>query len=390
MGERNIPNPLKIDYSPNRNIGLDLLRVIAIFMVMLLHSNAILPSSVQKIVNYFYMDGVTIFFVLSGFLIGGIFIRDFEKRNNEMSYYKFLKNFITRRWFRTLPNYYFVLTLIILYFIVMGYDLSSTSLIEYYLFFQNFAWDHPPFFPEAWSLAVEEWFYLLIPFSTLLIFRIGREKSFKITIISVAIFIIAFVIAFRYNRYLQITDITDFDLAFRKQVILRFDSLMFGILSAVGFHYNRNLWKKYSKPLSLLGILLLAVHYYTSHFHSLGLFYDANISFLVEGLSIFCLLPFFYYLEINKPIFRNIIVHNSIISYSVYLLNYSIVLNAMIYEIDWRLLYRFILKITPHAHTIIWMIKYISFWGITILLSTINYNYFELYFIKLRNKITKE
>lgn len=383
MGNNKLNNILKVDYNPKRIIGLDLLRVIAIFMVMLLHGKQILPPTISKVASYFYMDGVTIFFVLSGFLIGGIFIRDFEKKESETSNIKFFINFITRRWFRTLPNYYFVLTLLVLYFTIKQYDLSTIKLIDYYLFIQNFAWNHPPFFPEAWSLAVEEWFYLLIPSFTLIVFHLRGERSFKSTLIWVTFFVILFVIAFRFYRYLNFADNTDFDLSFRKQVILRFDSLMLGILASIFHHYYIKSWKALKNKFAIIGILFLAIYYFSSHIYSLGIFYDVNISFLIEGLSIFFLLPYFYYLKINNSIINKIIVHNSIISYSVYLLNYSIVLNIIIYGIDWKVVYHFLDNFTSYSHVLVWIIKYILFWSITIFLSTLNYNYFELYFIKL-------
>lgn len=73
-------NFFKIDYDSHRNIGLDLLRAIAIGMVMLLHGNPLLPEYIVEKFRYFILDGVSIFFVLSGFLIGGIFIKLCEKQ----------------------------------------------------------------------------------------------------------------------------------------------------------------------------------------------------------------------------------------------------------------------------------------------------------------------
>ena len=66
---------LKIETSQDRVFGLDLLRAIAIVMVMLLHGNSYLPPVIGEIIGFFIIDGVSIFFVLSGFLIGGIFIK---------------------------------------------------------------------------------------------------------------------------------------------------------------------------------------------------------------------------------------------------------------------------------------------------------------------------
>jgi len=64
-----------IEISKNRVFGLDLLRFIAIFMVLLGHSLIMVPEHLRPSVYPYIFDGVAIFFVLSGFLIGGILIK---------------------------------------------------------------------------------------------------------------------------------------------------------------------------------------------------------------------------------------------------------------------------------------------------------------------------
>ena len=83
-----------------------------------------------------FIDGVELFFVLSGFLIGGILIRLFEEP--KVFGWKELLNFWLRRWFRTLPNYYLVLILniIIVYFGVIKEDFSQFNW-KFFFFLQN-------------------------------------------------------------------------------------------------------------------------------------------------------------------------------------------------------------------------------------------------------------
>ncbi len=62
---------------PNRNFGLDAIRALAIILVVLSHCTYILPEFNLQLTNgirLFGATGVDIFFVLSGFLIGGILL----------------------------------------------------------------------------------------------------------------------------------------------------------------------------------------------------------------------------------------------------------------------------------------------------------------------------
>ena len=119
-----------------------------------------MPEARYKYINFFIFDGVSIFFVLSGFLIGGILIK-LLKENILNS--KLIITFWVRRWFRTLPNYFLILIILILLDSIYNENFSFYSYKRYFLFSQNLFSKHPGFFPEAWSLSVEEWFYLLIP-----------------------------------------------------------------------------------------------------------------------------------------------------------------------------------------------------------------------------------
>src|SRR5689334_3382371 len=96
-------NVLKLEIDEKRVYGLDILRAAAILFVVILHGKNVLPHAGRDFLQLFVFDGVTIFFVLSGFLIGGVLIKILEKQT---ATFKTLLNFWQRRWFRTLPNYY--------------------------------------------------------------------------------------------------------------------------------------------------------------------------------------------------------------------------------------------------------------------------------------------
>jgi peptidoglycan/LPS O-acetylase OafA/YrhL len=151
---------------------LDGLRGIAILLVLVYHfvggdfsRTGVLPSSVVTVIKQSWI-GVDLFFVLSGFLIGGILI---DSRRSP----QFFKSFYVRRFFRIVPLYWllFALSLIVLAGILPGFPKVARSEVPWYAFLtftQNFwtAQGRPamvPFMGLTWSLAVEEQFYLAIP-----------------------------------------------------------------------------------------------------------------------------------------------------------------------------------------------------------------------------------
>ncbi len=119
--------------------------------------------------------GVDLFFVLSGFLIGGILIRTFLNTDFTVAN---VGQFWIRRWFRTLPNYWLLFTVdIVLYQVMKLNDFQPVHLLGY-VFLQNLWYPNVlGFFPEGWSLAVEEWFYLTLPIAMYLAARIVKPVN---------------------------------------------------------------------------------------------------------------------------------------------------------------------------------------------------------------------
>src|ERR1043165_8912860 len=85
-----------------RIFGLDILRAFAILSVVWVHGGELLPPAVQRYYRLLSPDGVSVFFVLSGYLIGGILIRTLAQEGAGV---RTLWRFWARRWLRTLPNY---------------------------------------------------------------------------------------------------------------------------------------------------------------------------------------------------------------------------------------------------------------------------------------------
>lgn len=140
-----------------RSPGLDLLRAAAIVWVMLYHL-ASYGLSFPKIVDYGWM-GVDLFFVLSGYLVGWQLLKPCTRGVQPR-----WGQFIARRAFRILPAYLAVLAL---YFTIPAVRESDgiAPLWQFLTFTTNLFPDyfHNRAYSHAWSLCVEEHFYLLLP-----------------------------------------------------------------------------------------------------------------------------------------------------------------------------------------------------------------------------------
>jgi peptidoglycan/LPS O-acetylase OafA/YrhL len=138
-------------------INLDGLRFICIAMVLWHHAPPVAMDQLQIFGRGFM--GVDFFFVLSGFLITTLLLRE-ARVTGRFS----LRDFYIRRILRILPVYFFVVTAVALYYIgVKGQTEYLTILPYYYLFLSNFLTDHIPTLGITWSLSVEEQFYLIWP-----------------------------------------------------------------------------------------------------------------------------------------------------------------------------------------------------------------------------------
>lgn len=211
----------------NRVPWLDFCRALAICLVLFGHSKDLLLPYLPWL-KYFKVGGflgVELFFVLSGFLIGAILIK---ANNKSHSPFGWIPTFWGRRWLRTLPNYYFFLALNIALLIYGIRPASVDSYLLYFLFLQNLAWIHPSFFGEAWSLAVEEIFYLCMPIAIGLISFLTKSRKLGL-LLTIGLIFIASVVA--KLIYVEIYNPT-FDDGVRKIVLLRLDALMVGVFLA--------------------------------------------------------------------------------------------------------------------------------------------------------------
>src|SRR3954462_8500993 len=147
-----------------RQPGLDLLRALAIIVVVIYHA-ALFGFKLPGRVDRFGWIGVDLFFVLSGYLIGGQLLAPLvrDQRIN-------LRRFFARRALRILPAYFVVLAIYVFLPWWREYP-EMFPLWKFLLSVQNIGLRGGTAFSHAWSLAVEDQFYLVLPFLLLALVR---------------------------------------------------------------------------------------------------------------------------------------------------------------------------------------------------------------------------
>lgn len=155
-----------------RLYGLDHLRAAAILLVFMYHYRAFKHPDWIDSIGRFGWTGVDLFFVLSGFLISGQLFQEI-KNTGEIG----LKTFYIKRFFRIFPAYFFTLFLYFTFPFFREREALS-PLWKFVSFTQNYGLNviNRGTFSHAWSLCIEEQFYLILPLLLLILLLIKRFK----------------------------------------------------------------------------------------------------------------------------------------------------------------------------------------------------------------------
>lgn len=223
----------------NRNYGLDTLRSAAIILVFMAHYTWLTDQTLFGYLGHMGGVGVDLFFALSGYLIGNQIFGAVKNHGNFS-----LLTFYARRFLRTLPNYFFVLGLYFLLPIFREKPLA-TPLWKFITFTQNFGLVPSAFF-HAWSLCIEEQFYLLLPLIALfLIYKVSARQRWLIIFISlISEIIIRGVIWFIYLQYPSSNSGDIYQSMIYYPTFCRVDSLVLGVSLALLQNYHKVLWIK--------------------------------------------------------------------------------------------------------------------------------------------------
>jgi len=369
---------MQIDYS-KRIFGLDLMRAVAIALVVFSHIGWIIPNAkgfIPDLMSIAGFIGVEIFFVLSGFLIGRLIYKLYISENFN---FKSVFYFWVRRWFRTLPNYYLALIIngiIALYLIIQ----LPENLWQYVFFIQNFAAEMPLFFIESWSLSIEEFAYILGPLLLYFTLFIKTKTSKSKLFLGMTLFVI---LLFTFTKLIyslndNVKSMIHWNSSLKAVVIYRIDAIYYGVLAAYISIVKPVFWMRIQHIAFILGAILflgmnaiIPLKYIFIETHTL--FW--NLWYLpINSIAIMLALPVLSQMKTASKIILKPITYLSIISYAMYILHYSIILQLLKHYLPSEGL--------PGFDVIIYIIVYVS---LTILLSYVLYRFFEKPMTDLRD-----
>ena len=342
--------------------SLDGWRAIAILLVVLSHLRISAPSVFdiyRRIAAYLFFGGlgVQIFFVLSGFLITTLLIRE-KQRNGKIN----IKAFFIRRSLRIFPVLYLYLSILFIINYYLNLKLNICYFLGPALYIQNFA----PFgsvwlIGHTWSLGVEEQFYLIWPF----LFLKLKRSIYVVTIILLIIPIIT-VLSYSNNELNTILLVP-----FLKPA----SSIFYGALMSIfvyKLHHRIDFKQILYKRFVFLAVLIT---YFAEYYTSQGKFSKLLLPFgdTLTNISI-CYVILYSLIQRNSILFKvlnsKIAVELGIISYSLYI---------------WQQL--FILPIGTSKY-----LEQFSFFPINVILALLiallSYHGFEKPFLKMKAKFS--
>ena len=261
--------------------------------------------------------GVDLFFALSGFLIGGILLQ----LGGAIGEVRTLASFWGRRWLRTLPLYYLILVVNILSVVCREGHFADVLRIvaPYWYFGQSFISRSPFFFNEAWSLAVEECFYLLFPLLWSSLIRLRLKPITGYVFCGVGMLFVPGFLRLQLDETVPRMWLYDVCVI----TIYRLDSIAVGVLAAAVSLYLPRIWSRWRYLGLSLGILVLTLDWrILAHVRFKPPGFMLFWHFVLSCLGCMLVLPWCSLLKTMRPLwFGRLIALVARLSYALYLVH---------------------------------------------------------------------
>lgn len=241
-------------FRPRRLIQLDFLRGIAVLLVLMhhtaLHNTALgWLAPIEPLIGFGW-GGVTLFFVLSGFLVSGLMFHEI-RRTGRID----VRRFLARRAFKIWPAYFAFLLFCLARFIYHKGTLWEAIKTYWpnFLHIQNYVYTPAQ---HTWSLAIEEHFYLAFSLFLFLLMR-GEAGRRRLRVIPwVALGLLAACLA------LRVANLSHSYSVYRNMwpTHLRIDSLFLGVCLGYYYHFRPEVFEGLAPHRIALAVLGLALN----------------------------------------------------------------------------------------------------------------------------------
>jgi peptidoglycan/LPS O-acetylase OafA/YrhL len=367
-----------------RYFGFDIVRAFSVLLVMHMHflqiTAGIIGLDYQKIP---FPDPVDMFFVCSGFLIGYHHLKDIHKLDKITSKYTF--TFLVKRWVRTLPSYYLVLTVLVFLTILATRKLEIP--FGNYLFTHNLFNYHIKFYSETWTIAIEEWFYFsfsILFYLVTAVLGLSKKRSFIFIVFFYILFSNFLKIYYYFNVYPDHSFVQY--VKFKEIIVLRMDTIAIGLLAAYVCYFYQDFWHNNRYRFLVVGLIIyignMAYYWLTANKYienEWTTFYFFTFYYLISPFGFMLFLPCLKTIKFKNNFVNHFILFTSNISYSMFLLHGTFFVLVIV-------LFR-IIGFNAAKHIFISYILWITF---AYMLAYYFYKKFELPVMNTRSTIIKK
>lgn len=343
-------------HGPDRVAALDLVRGLAACAVAIPHY-LILNSNQWPAAEVISIISVEVFFALSGFVLASQIVycsRDGRFVN--------LWIFLVRRWMRTIPPYLIALLALSM---ITG-QLLTGDFFRYAFYLQNFFWrsNIQDYFAAAWSLSVEEWFYVTFPLFAFCCARLVGRSDFRFHVLLA----VAYIGAITAGRAAFGSD-QSWDENVRRVVIFRLDSIAYGFLLYLLLDRFSARWKQLSDLTSVAVTIAICVglgfvEFYVTRLAVIEgqrtyqhIFPFSSAMFSASTLVAFVALERFV---VQSRFLSRFCLYMGKISYSIYLFHITL-----------------ILLLRPHLESLPIVLQIAIYIGCFVAFTSLFYHYFE-------------